>query len=530
MAKYQSSGNYEEDIRHYQKRLIPLNIVVCILCLISIFTLMFAPFLKIDVSKIVSNPTVKEYVSETLEKSFNGSGNDPKADLTVGFTATKGDTGSGSNPDQGSGSGSGSDSGSNSNDTYTKLIGAIANSVVDPMLNQLGSGNLSFSFSAFSSLKVLIGGEDSFRNEISSLVVDFTDKLMAVVNDMLQDGELVDTIVEVSMPQIIKASIETLSSPESDLPQEAKDKLNALTDQEIDDLVQSVSGLNTKTTPSGFIDKVCELAPDLMLTLMGEELASEDVEKLKTDLTTKLDEQLAKVDPQKKQELENGNFNLETFICVMFSEQLDDIMKNFNKESEPAASAMEGEVTPPETTESGKVYCSFAEILAAMQEGEEGEGGIDVKAEIQKLVDKAVAQLGDDLSMASQIYGLLFAVFAVFMLLWFILFLFALIHIFTKNKRFCMWYVKLLCWIPGIIWLALLLTSMNPVISAVAGLIGADMPVALLGAVFGGISSWGTGISFICYWILWLVSIFWAFPIKHKIRKLKKEAKAAAKA
>lgn len=135
MAKYQSSGNYEEDIRHYQKRLIPLNIVVCILCLVSIFTLMFAPFLKIDVSKIVSNPTVKEYVSETLEKSFNGSGNDPKADLTVGFTAAKGDTGSGSNPDQGSGSGSGSDSGSNSNDTYTKLIGAIANSVVDPMLN-----------------------------------------------------------------------------------------------------------------------------------------------------------------------------------------------------------------------------------------------------------------------------------------------------------------------------------------------------------------------------------------------------------
>ena len=50
----------------------------------------------------------------------------------------------------------------------------------------------------------------------------------------------------------------------------------------------------------------------------------------------------------------------------------------------------------------------------------------------------------------------------------------------------------------------------------------------LMPAIMGGMFSY-TFISGICYLLLWLASIFWAFPVKRKIRKERKACKAAQK-
>ena len=92
-----------------------------------------------------------------------------------------------------------------------------------------------------------------------------------------------------------------------------------------------------------------------------------------------------------------------------------------------------------------------------------------------------------------------------------LLFIFALAHTFTKNKRFTMWYVKLFgAWPCLIFFIAPLIAS-----AVLPGL--TDGAVTAAAAMLGVISSM-TWISGICYLLLWAVSIFWAFPIKRKIR------------
>ena len=106
-----------------------------------------------------------------------------------------------------------------------------------------------------------------------------------------------------------------------------------------------------------------------------------------------------------------------------------------------------------------------------------------------------------------------------FALMWLILFLFSLIRIFTKNKRFTMWYVKLFGFFPC------LLFGVIPL--ALPSLIGSFLgeSVTIVSSIFGMISSL-TWISGACYILLWLISIFWAFPIKRKIRADIKEMRA----
>ena len=55
------------------------------------------------------------------------------------------------------------------------------------------------------------------------------------------------------------------------------------------------------------------------------------------------------------------------------------------------------------------------------------------------------------------------------------------------------------------------------------GMMGGDASSAFSMISALGPSFFGTvAVSGICYLLLWLVSIFWCFPIKRKIRKLKK--------
>ncbi len=82
-----------------------------------------------------------------------------------------------------------------------------------------------------------------------------------------------------------------------------------------------------------------------------------------------------------------------------------------------------------------------------------------------------------------------------------------------------MWYAKLFGGIPCLIYWLVPILFIN-FGSYLEGFLGAEM-VATITGVFGAISSL-TWISGICYLLIWAVSICWAFPIKHKIRKLLK--------
>lgn len=170
-----------------------------------------------------------------------------------------------------------------------------------------------------------------------------------------------------------------------------------------------------------------------------------------------------------------GDFNIEKFICVIASES--------------------AELDEPVTN-----YMDLIDAMIA-KEGENGEmtgiaEAMDVLYALEEMVKMA----------AKGIFGLFVFTSAV----WFVLFLFSLLHIFAQNKRFMMWYVKLWGFIP-----CLLFGVLPMILTGAVNTIGGEM--AVLGAILSCFSSM-TWISGACYLILWLVSIFWAFPIKHKIR------------
>lgn len=182
----------------------------------------------------------------------------------------------------------------------------------------------------------------------------------------------------------------------------------------------------------------------------------------------------------------DGKFSMEAAICI-------------------SASAMVSE-----GDENAPVYTSYKDLVKAMLDniGEDR----DVGESLQMIVDL----------MRYFAYAMLF-----FSCVWFVLFIFAFVHTFVKNKRFMMWYVKLFGGIPCLIfWLLPLLAQ--SVMSAVFAQLGDADVSSMMNVMFGAISSL-TWISGLCYVLLWGVSIFWAFPIKRQIRKLKKTAKLLKK-
>ncbi len=163
-----------------------------------------------------------------------------------------------------------------------------------------------------------------------------------------------------------------------------------------------------------------------------------------------------------------GEFSAEAFICVNASEALNE----------------SGSGT-------GEVYTNFSDMMTGMS-------GTVVNTD----------------EISSQIPDVVFLIAAgaigFFALVWAILFLFAFFHMFARNKRFMMWYVKLFGFLPCLIF------GVAPLLA------GKFIQDATLAAALGAVSTFAW-ISGACYILLWLVSILWAFPIKHRIRKLKRE-------
>lgn len=174
---------------------------------------------------------------------------------------------------------------------------------------------------------------------------------------------------------------------------------------------------------------------------------------------------------------------------------------------------------------------SYTQAIASLGgEGGEGETG-GAMPDIGGMLDSALAEMSDE--QAQTVGMALFAVAAVFIgltsALWLLMALIAFFRIFLKNKRFTMWYVKLTAWLPGTLFVLApaigikfapaLIASMGG--EAAGGAAGMTGMLESIGLAFGGSGV----VSLICLGVLWLVSIFWLFPIKRKIRKLNKEIK-----
>ena len=233
-----------------------------------------------------------------------------------------------------------------------------------------------------------------------------------------------------------------------------------LSDSGIDEEVVSeiggaFRGLEAAQTEEEIDAAVAALAQTLADSL-GES-ASADTAELESGIREMYDDTVSHT---------GGVFTTEALICVTASGSLN-----------------EGDGT-------GEVYTSFTELLNASFASEGGSFG-----EIDETIPKgALVGIG--------------AAIAFFAFVWFVLFLFALVRIFLKNKRFTMWYVKLFGFFPC------LLFGVAPLVA------GSVVPEAA--AVTGMLSSL-SWISGACYVLLRLISVFWAFPIKRKIRRLKKE-------
>lgn len=207
---------------------------------------------------------------------------------------------------------------------------------------------------------------------------------------------------------------------------------------------------------------------------------------------------------------------------------LDTVEAEFDVElgEEDRASATESINTLYEDTKekNGGKFTVEACICLAASEGISHESGETVECKsyselVQYMLNSALASAGDgiDMNVISEAISTLFTSFGwsmfFFAAVWLILFLFAFVHIFLSNKRFMMWYVKLFGAYPCLFWLAP--TVLGSVISS-----GAIEGMAAYATILAGISSsmWICGL---CYLLLWAVSVFWAFPIKHQIRKMR---------
>lgn len=174
---------------------------------------------------------------------------------------------------------------------------------------------------------------------------------------------------------------------------------------------------------------------------------------------------------------------------------------------------------------------SFYGVINAMaggsgsgESGESGENGEDSTGSSENPLD-AIFSFADELddetlsTMKTVFIAVSAAGVGLAALCWAFLALFSLIHIFTKNKKVGMWYVKLFGFLPCLLFFVVPTVALL----VLPGMMGGDASSAFSMISALGPSFFGTvAVSGICYLLLWLVSIFWCFPIKRKIRKLKK--------
>lgn len=262
-----------------------------------------------------------------------------------------------------------------------------------------------------------------------------------------------ELITDVAVPMMVEMM-------EEESGEEAPDNIKNMDADAIYDKAKAL-----ETASAGEVDEtISALAEELQNQLGEDYISDENLADLESSIRTVYDDTVAATD---------GTFTIESCICVFASKSLQE----------------SGEIT--------QTFTSYADL-------------IDYFMDSSSELDDTIAQVEPILKMVA--IALLF-----FTAVWLILFLFAFLHLFAKNKRFTMWYVKLFGFLPCLIF------GVAPLVAGaiVPGMEGGAEIAGILGMI-----STMTWISGACYILLWVISIFWAFPIKRKIRAYNKQLKA----
>lgn len=159
-----------------------------------------------------------------------------------------------------------------------------------------------------------------------------------------------------------------------------------------------------------------------------------------------------------------------------------------------------------------------AASLLAAESADTGESGDSLFAILEdpgSYVDRLDDQTAEIIKAACLALGFVMVAHAA---LWLILAAFALVHIFTPNKKVAMWYVKLFGLVPFLAFVAVPILALAVLPSLIP-----ELPA--IAATFLGM----TVVSAVCYVALWLVSIFWCHPIKKRLGMIEENNAYAAR-
>ena len=338
-------------------------------------------------------------------------------------------------------------------------------------------GDMKFSFTTVS----------MFSFAFSDDPVDYVAGIAADKIKEVEEGVLASVAVEM-IPQLVERG-----SADLDIDTENIDVPAIL--EKFDDLFNASGEEQTQEAINNLVDELQAQA----VSSDGEQLITDDMKNEVKDVIQQLLDQVVA-------ELGDEDLTLESFICVTISKFLNDGGADWLPSDGAKATAVSVKATDTEDSEnsSGEIYTNYHDLIngllgTASSNGENANG--DTENALKSALEIAIPAL--------QIFSLTMMVFA---LIWIIQFLFAFLHLFSRNKRFMMWYTKLWGFTPCFIFFVLPLLA-----SLILPLIFPEVAAYL--TILSAISSlaWISGI---CYLLLWLVSIFWAFPIKRKIRKL----------
>ena len=299
----------------------------------------------------------------------------------------------------------------------------------------------------------------AFSDDLTETLKDYVSE---IGSETLKKSEK-ELITDVAVPMMVEMM-------EEESGEEAPDNIKNMDADAIYDKAKAL-----ETASAGEVDEtISALAEELQNQLGEDYISDENLADLESSIRTVYDDTVAATD---------GTFTIESCICVFASKSLQE----------------SGEIT--------QTFTSYADLIDYFMDSALSSGsGSDSSSEL----DDTIAQVEPILKIVA--IALLF-----FTAVWLILFLFAFLHLFAKNKRFTMWYVKLFGFLPCLIF------GVAPLVAGaiVPGMEGGAEIAGILGMI-----STMTWISGACYILLWVISIFWAFPIKRKIRAYNKQLKA----
>lgn len=502
----------QQEISRLQRKLIPVNLLVCLLCIVAIVSMLCTPFLTIDMGKLTADEGVNNYVrkivQEQIENLSGGSEAQSQSD-SVDFHLSD------------------------------EAMIVIVNAIVEPVF---GSVEASVSLSPKSihdiansehpgsaTTDLLIIGENG-------LIVQVADSLAESVRNLGGNRNvtkvLQEAVVDLVADELVNRLPEDYGAIVTENKELFKDAINALDnvtteDEAVETIMDFLENLDVSTESGGTV----------------ADLTDSQREQIENSVRGFYQTTVAETGD------ENGdNFSVEGLICVMasdtinrvtdgagFADLLKQVLGNSSSSGGGEANAAkavlaEGEVGEPnpgedETTDptpgeggtgeaNDQVYTTYKELFASLITEEDAQEISDLLVEMVRGYLTGTEQAIDN--MRPYITAAFWA-FIGFAAVWGVLFLFSLIHMFLGNKRFTMWYVKLFGALPAIIfWLAPLVAPL-----ILPYFLSGDMLMLAI-AVAGSLSSmmWISGL---CYLLLWVISICWAFPIKRKIRRIKKE-------